>query len=207
MAAPTTYHERTPADPEGDVLLKLYSPEGHSTLRVSAKVLSISSPVFKALFNPEHFKEGQALSSSKPLEVSLPEDDADAMTWLCHALHLRPTLDQEPDFAMCEQVAFLCDKYQCAQALIPWVRVWIPKWRGAPVEPGTKKDHFRILCMAYALDDEVQFWRCCQDIIWLGVDSDFPSEEKLSDPSEIGLAILPEGFVGTYTLALLSNFY
>jgi hypothetical protein len=44
-------------DPSGDVVLML----GETSLRVSSKVLSVASPVFRAMFGP-HFQEGESLS-------------------------------------------------------------------------------------------------------------------------------------------------
>jgi hypothetical protein len=44
-------------DYSGDVVLKL----GEISLRVSSKVLSIASPVFRAMFGP-HFQEGETVS-------------------------------------------------------------------------------------------------------------------------------------------------
>jgi BTB/POZ domain len=44
-------------DSSGDVILKL----GKSSLKVSSKVLSVASPVFRAMFGP-HFQEGESLS-------------------------------------------------------------------------------------------------------------------------------------------------
>lgn len=44
-------------DPSGDVALVL----GETSLRVSSKVLSVASPVFRAMFGP-YFQEGESLS-------------------------------------------------------------------------------------------------------------------------------------------------
>ena len=44
-------------DSSGDAILKL----GETSIRVSSKVLSVASPVFRAMFRP-HFQEGEALS-------------------------------------------------------------------------------------------------------------------------------------------------
>lgn len=160
MAEPTT-DQRTPADPKGDVDFVLDPTGTPSTLRVSAKVLSVTSPVFEAMFKPE-FNKGLVPSTSEPFVISFPEDAPEAMTWLCHALHLHPDLDHDPEFAIREQVAYLAHKYQCTRAIVPWSRVWLQQWRDAPEEG---KNHLTMICMAYALNDEVQFWRSCQDFM------------------------------------------
>ena len=69
----------TVMDPEGDVILVL----GDVGLQVSSKVLSVASPVFKAMFGP-HFAEGQGQASSmKPRRIKLHDDDVEAMKVLC----------------------------------------------------------------------------------------------------------------------------
>lgn len=44
-------------DSSGDLILKL----GKTSLKVSSKVLSVASPVFRVMFGP-HFQEGESLS-------------------------------------------------------------------------------------------------------------------------------------------------
>ena len=69
----------TVMDPEGDIILVL----GDVGLQVSSKVLSLASPVFKAMFGP-HFAEGQGqASSTKIRRVKLHDDDVEAMKILC----------------------------------------------------------------------------------------------------------------------------
>ncbi|KAL9604755.1 MAG: hypothetical protein Q9179_001730 [Wetmoreana sp. 5 TL-2023] len=194
MAEETPY-QRTPADPEGDLEFRLGPPGRPSTIRVSAKILSMSSPVFKTMFRPE-FNKDLALSSSQPFKMDLPDDDADAMAWLFHALHLHPDLDHDPEFAIREQIAYLCNKYQCSRALKPWTRVWLQQWRDASnTSKDRRKNHFKMLCIANALDDRVQFWHSTHDIICFCRIEDFPSEEMLADSNELGLALLPEGLL------------
>ncbi|KAI4237015.1 MAG: hypothetical protein LQ352_007964 [Teloschistes flavicans] len=220
-------YERRHADPDGDIEFILDPNGTPSTLRVSGKVLSISSPVFKALIRP-HFQEGQALTATfllglpslqnhtsgswntsqatQPIKIPLPDDNVDAMTWLCHALHLRNFLNQEPDIALLGQIAVLCKKYQCAQAIVPWTSVWLKKWNESRDDPEQHrtKDHFRMLCIANALDDDAQFFKTCQDICRYSVDEDHPSSEKMSDPDELGFRMLPGGLVGKYNLLAYS---
>ncbi|KAL8635230.1 MAG: hypothetical protein Q9228_007258, partial [Teloschistes exilis] len=218
---PTTPYEQRAADPDGDIEFILDDSNGTpTTLRVSGKVLSISSPVFKALVRPR-FQEGQALTASQllglaphqthassslhtnqasqPVQIPLPDDDAQAMTWLCHALHLRKFLDHKPHLTLVQRIAVLSKKYQCAQALGPWTSVWLKEWnetRNTPEKHATK-DHFQMLCVANALDDDVQFFKTCQDIIRYTEEDYWPSSEALSDPEDLGFQMLPEGLIGS----------
>ncbi|KAL8688163.1 MAG: hypothetical protein Q9218_005860, partial [Villophora microphyllina] len=219
MASNPTYpNQRRSADPDGDIEFIL-DPEGKSsTLLVSSKVLSLNSPVFKALIRP-YFQEGRALTASQllgissiqdnaygsqnitqaaqPIQIPLPDDNAEGMTWLCHALHLRKFLNHEPDIAVLEQVTFLCKKYQCSEAIGVWTSTSLEQWnktRDKPEDHGIK-DHFRMLSIANALDDEAQFWKTCEDIVRFSVDADYPSSETLCDPNELGFQLLPVGTI------------
>lgn len=65
-------------NPDGDVILIC----GENELQVSSKVLSLASPVFKALLNPNS-AEGQP-APSKASRIQLHDDDAESM---CAVLH------------------------------------------------------------------------------------------------------------------------
>ncbi|KAK3652961.1 hypothetical protein LTR56_004909 [Elasticomyces elasticus] len=115
-------------DRNGDVMLVCGAgSEREKRLRVSSTVLSAGSPVFKAMFSPRF--EGQALQTAEPyLEVPLPEDDGEAMEIMCEVLHHRN--DRVPKSAdgqehLIANVAELCDKYDCLEALKPTSRCWL----------------------------------------------------------------------------------
>ena len=66
--------DRSDIAPRGDLILVV---NGQVQLRVNSDVLTLCSPVFKALLE-SNFAEGQTQgSAAKPKEVSLPEDDAE----------------------------------------------------------------------------------------------------------------------------------
>lgn len=114
-------------DPHGDVFL-LLGPSESLSLRVSSKALSLASPVFAALFSPR-FSEGQPLSSSLEVrKVPLPEDDPDAMTQICYAIHFYRTVPRTLPVPLLESVASLCDKYDLAIALAAWSELWLRDW-------------------------------------------------------------------------------
>lgn len=70
-------------DEKGDIILVL----NDATARVSADVLSRSSPVFKALLGP-NFSEGQQpRSTEKPKHIELLHDHSLSITRLCLVLH------------------------------------------------------------------------------------------------------------------------
>lgn len=92
-------------DPEGDVILTC----GETEFQVSSKVLSLASPVFKALFSPS-FAEGQA-TSSKASRIQLHDDNAESMRFMCAVLHHKCTLANGIGLEKLERLAVVTDKY------------------------------------------------------------------------------------------------
>lgn len=81
---------------------------------MSSKVLSLASPVFKAMISGK-FKESIELAkkeaSSKAYAFSLPEDDAEATIIFCRVLHFNLVeVPEKPTTVCLEKLAFLCDK-------------------------------------------------------------------------------------------------
>ena len=119
-------------DDEGDVILVLGEPPV-SHIKVSSKILSVASKPLRALLS-DKFKEGQQLIEKKngrsgPAYVELPEDDKEAMLVLCQVLHFRK-VEGCPSINLLNNVAILCDKYDCSQALhfasSTWLAAYLP---------------------------------------------------------------------------------
>ena len=103
--------------PDGDIEFMFGSPDKSKILRVSSAVLILASPVFKALLG-HNFEEGnRTISDEGKLQISLPDDDIDAMVWVLQALHYRHDVPYDISSPMLEQIAGLCDKYDLAGAL------------------------------------------------------------------------------------------
>jgi hypothetical protein len=134
-------------DPDGDILLHLLQeqltddasdgktvgkkPESRELI-VSSKVLSLASPVFKAMLS-SRFKEGIELAeekaSSKPYTLNLPDDNAEATTILCRILHFNMNdVPEKPTPVCLEDLAFLCDKYRCINAMKYCGSIWLRDW-------------------------------------------------------------------------------
>lgn len=92
-------------DPEGDVILIC----GKTEFQVSSKVLSLASPVFKALFSPS-FAEGQP-TSSKASRIQLHDDDAESMLFMCAVLHHKCAFSKGIGLERLERLAVVTDKY------------------------------------------------------------------------------------------------
>lgn len=105
------------AKDNGDVILVLST----ARLRVSSVILASASPVFKAMLGP-NFSEGQdprSVQNSK--EISLPDDDAAAMTRLCYLIHHQHDSQAEESLESGAKslfaLAMVTDKYACTTAL------------------------------------------------------------------------------------------
>jgi hypothetical protein len=96
------------------------------------QVMANASPVFRRMFQPDRFAEGQNLSKTGSLVVRLPEDDVSAMTILCDIFHLRSSKVPVEDVASntMADIATLVDKYDCAAAIQPWPRIWLAQVLG-----------------------------------------------------------------------------
>ena len=92
-------------DPEGDVILIC----GETEFQVSSKVLSLASPVFKALFSP-NFAEGQP-TSSKAIHIQLHDDDAESLRFMCAILHHKCASANGIGLERLEKLAVVTDKY------------------------------------------------------------------------------------------------
>lgn len=145
-------------DPEGDVILEL---EG-ARLLVSSHVLRLASPVFNAMFKTD-FQEGSSLASKDQCTtVPLPEDDTNATVLFCKAVHHQLDRDSAIPTACClENLAFFCDKYQCAKAVTYHGTVWIQDL----MEKSGLEDLYRLLVLAYVLDTPVPFSRVSWELI------------------------------------------
>ena len=111
--------------PEGDVIL-VVGPQ-QIRLRVHSLILRTASKVFNSMFGP-NWSEGQGLSAQNPPEVSLKEDDANALRIIFLVLHHRNT-DMEQNLTTIQtfKIAVASDKYDLTVALkhasTQWLKV------------------------------------------------------------------------------------
>ncbi|KAJ4348800.1 uncharacterized protein N0V89_010178 [Didymosphaeria variabile] len=112
----------------GDVILK---PSGHGKpairLLCSSICLGHGSSVFKAMFEPDRFAEGQTLSVDSPPEIPLPEDHPQAIERLCKILHFRSGDDIAWDIDHYADVAIVSEKYDCRDAVVAWFQMSVPR--------------------------------------------------------------------------------
>ena len=106
---------RTDIAPDGDVIL-VVGPQ-KVRLRVHSQFLRSASKVFAAMLGPR-WNDGRGLSEAHTHEVSLMEDDADAMRTICYVIHLRN--DDVPQVIKPRellQILIVSDKYDFHLAL------------------------------------------------------------------------------------------
>lgn len=114
-------------DPEGDVILAFKKTDAETQIKylASSKVLSLASPVFRALFSPA-FSEGDRVRKGEVPCIEFPEDDAEAMDVILRILHYSSKgvpFDVAPE--PLAAIAIHRDKYDCGKALTVWVRHWL----------------------------------------------------------------------------------
>ncbi|EXJ87774.1 hypothetical protein A1O1_04701 [Capronia coronata CBS 617.96] len=133
-------------------------PTSATPVRVSSKILTLSSPVFKAMFTGK-FREGYlALSQTNPPVVELPEDEVLAMLRLCRILHHKESPLVQVSFASMHRVAIASDKYQCGSAVVPWFHRHLQlksRYIG-------QTDLAHAVNTAYLLDDKEAFYKFSQ---------------------------------------------
>lgn len=119
-------NDLTLLDVYGDAVLYFEESNNHKTFqfRISTKVLGLASPVFAKMFGPD-FEEGYRIRREECPLIKLQDDDAPAMEIILTALHYRGIDQLHPiDAERLATLAIHCDKYDCINALRPWISQW-----------------------------------------------------------------------------------
>ncbi|KAK7890677.1 hypothetical protein LTR67_007886 [Exophiala xenobiotica] len=161
--------EAVMVDPDGDLILQVGQKQDKNDepsasgkvkcLRVSSKILTITSPVFKAMLCGP-FLEGQlALSNVNPPVLPLPEDDPEAMELLTNVLHYQNITPREDlSLQLCE-LAVTGDKYHCNIAIRPFFRHQLLQMSAASPHL-TPEQLAHLISASYILND-------CEDFYYL----------------------------------------
>ena len=138
----------TVIDPAGDVIFVLDDLE----FQVSSKILSLASPVFKAMFGPS-FAEGQGQPGSKVIRrIQLSDDKAEALSAMCHVLHHQNTSADPVDIDRLEDMATLVDKYDCVRSMHYWAAYQLRM-----IKVHAMKEPYRLLWPSYVFGDAANF--------------------------------------------------
>ncbi|KAI9818896.1 MAG: hypothetical protein M1827_007717 [Pycnora praestabilis] len=150
-------------DDNGDLILVVGNNncnEGILEIRVSSKVLTLASSVFKVMLGPS-FAEGNGLHSGELCRLNLPEDNAAAMAVLCQVLHFHRNVPVEIHLKRLYGIAVLCDKYNCVSAVSFASTVWISRWMEEAGTPGRDS----LLTITYLLNKPVEFTKVTKELI------------------------------------------
>ncbi|TKW50812.1 hypothetical protein CTA1_5308 [Colletotrichum tanaceti] len=148
-STPTELH------PHADLVLVLRrgSTEPARKYLVHSEVLVAASPYFTTLLGP-NFCEGHALRSETRPEITLEEDDPEAMDVLLSALHHKTkSQHNNVDLQLLAHIARASDKYRCNVALSPWVFRWLQESK----HPDDTLEHGLLLMAAYLFDAKDKF--------------------------------------------------
>ena len=184
------------ADSAGDLMLLVGPDKG--LIRTSSKVLSLASPVFARMLGT-HFAEGQSLlekgslenSAVSPTEVTLPDDDPEAMILFCDTIHYKKHATPDIALSLLAKMASVSDKYDASLALSSSSEVWLSKYQGSKEGEGC---FGRMLWISYALGNHRAFSRISREMI-RACDHD----ELAGQEHEIGCTSLSETIIGMFT--------
>lgn len=191
MAA--TFHD---ADSAGDLML-LVGPH-KELIRASSKVLSLASPVFARMLGT-HFAEGQSLldkgslenSVVSPTEITLPEDDSDAMILFCDTIHYKKHATPDIALPLLAKMACLSDKYNSSLALSSSSQVWLSNFQGSKEGEGC---FAKMLWISYALGNHRAFSRISRQMTRV-----CNRDELARQKHEMCCTSLPETVFGMFT--------
>ena len=189
-------------DPAGDLILLVGQEENQIPIRVSSKVLGLASPVFATMFGPRYL-EGYVLSNQSKFSIpsfSLPDEDPEAMTWFCRALHLQVVGNETGlTLGLRLQIATLCDKYDASTALSGWSQFWLRDISDPMVRDPTVPSSYaaKVLLMSYAFKNQWAFWLVTRDIVY---HSSLEDIRGLKDRSKD--YFLPDRLLGKYFIGI-----
>ena len=159
-------------DPQGDIIFVLgnprFDPEPRRRLRVSSKILSLASPAFAAMFSPRWDPPRGDKDPSLfgiPREITLPDDDVEAMTRICQMLHFREEASSDVSLDLLEMIAMICDKYNLVTALKPWIGLTL-QLRIPLTAPQDENSLASMMFAASVIDNQDIFWRCSMFILY-----------------------------------------
>lgn len=104
------------------------------------------------------------MKSQKPSTIPLPEDDAEAFLVFFNVIHHRSHEIPRSQSPQClENLALICDKYQCAGSMTGYGALWLSRdLKSIPVD-----DLCRLLLLAYVVDLPDYFSSISREILFV----------------------------------------
>jgi hypothetical protein len=155
----------------GDFIAVLGSEEeGEVEVLVSSQALCISSLVWRALCF------GSFLESAQK-RTTFPDDDPDSMLLLFHIAHMKfNKVPTQMGLSDLHCLAVVCDKYDAAMLLQPWMHNWIERNKSHSRRYGNEK----LLLVFWVFGDAEAFERAAKDLVLLGTCEQGPGTLRMS---------------------------
>lgn len=177
-------------DPHGD----LYMDFKEGKIRVSRKVLTLASSVFRAMLGGSHFRHTSepTLTVDGTQIISFHEDDYESMIIILNILHFKHSLvPLEVEWDRLYHLAQICDKYDLFESLAHWPNKWSKKWTDSVEEDGY--EDWLFIAIAFRRDSLLPDITKTL-ILWSGVSS--AGELITYNDVEIGVGV-PESLMST----------
>lgn len=117
-------------EPDVNLIVQEAGEETREIL-VWSHVMINASPYFRTLLDPIKFAEGHTLQQHDTVTVNLLDTNPDAMAILCDIWHLKSSRVSTSHITsdVLYELSLLVDKYDCAESIQPWPRIWfsLPK--------------------------------------------------------------------------------
>ena len=184
----------------GDLML-LVGPDKEA-IRASSIVLSLASPDFARMLG-SHFAKGQSLlergsleyAAVSPTEVTLSDDDPEAMTLFCDTIHFKRHATSDIALPLLAKIASLSDKYHSSLALSSESEIWLSNFKGSKEGESC---FVKMLWISYALDNHRAFSSISREMV-----RQYSHEELARQKHEIDCTSLPETVIGKFTSIIL----
>ena len=134
--------EPTEVDPSGDLTVQVGGNEHQKAFIVSSKAMCLASHVWRKMLEPTSLCEQK--------RVDLTDDDPEALLLLLQISHLQfSKVPLHVEYTLLVHLAILCDKYEMAQLLLPWITPWQADWKPHALKEGYEN----MLSVAWVFSD------------------------------------------------------
>ena len=121
--------DSTEVDPSGDLTVQVGENEHQKAFIVSSKAMCLASHVWCEMLDSTNLCEQNL--------VDLTDDDPEALLILLQISHLQfSNVPLHVEYTLLVHLAVLCDKYEMAHLLLPWITPWQADWKPHALKGG-----------------------------------------------------------------------